>query len=99
MLSVLEAKLSKENIDLRLALLKSQFQTPFEDMKRIDIENSYHAWLGWQAYLKGPPLRPTKDPFGRLASLLKFLKGSFPTLTRRISWNILKLQTNARFYC
>lgn len=60
--------------NMRLAVLLSEFEAPFAELKREDIEGARQALDGWKAFVRGPPKRPTTDRYGRVDQVLSGLE-------------------------
>jgi hypothetical protein len=67
---------SGERNSLELTCLFSEFEIPFQEFKRLNLEASYHALKSWEAFLIGPPKKPTYDPLRNMDDVLRFLKST-----------------------
>jgi hypothetical protein len=73
MLKVIETA-SLYSGNMRLTVLMSEFEAPFSELKREDIEGARQALDGWKAFIRGPPKRPTLDRHGRVDQVLAGLE-------------------------
>lgn len=73
-LQIIEGKASVDSAELSISLLLSQFEIPFEEMKQIDLEYSYHIWSSWLTFLKGPKIKPTPNRANLLETTLSVLE-------------------------
>jgi hypothetical protein len=73
MLKVIETA-SLYSGNMRLTVLVSEFEVPFSELKREDIEGARQALDGWKAFIRGPPKRPTLDRYGRVDQVLAGLE-------------------------
>jgi hypothetical protein len=81
MLRIIEKKkYSSDDNEFRLLVIFSEFETPFQEFKMLNLEAAYQALASWISFLKGPPKKPTRDPSGLLPQALTYLKG-LPTPT------------------
>lgn len=65
-----------EAAEMRMYMLFSEFDPPFQLLKSLDIEKARHSLLCWQVLLRGPAKKPTKarGPKGIMNTTLKFLE-------------------------
>jgi hypothetical protein len=63
--------------DVLLTILFSEFESPFAEMKRLNIETAYQCLSSWKAFLDGPPKKPTINRRGRLHYAKTFLEGQW----------------------
>lgn len=77
MQKIIEKKISQSDAQLRLSLLFSEFEVPFEYMKSLNIETAYVNLISWIEFLKGPPKRPTSNRSGGLELAISFLNCQF----------------------
>lgn len=65
-----------EAAEMRMFMLFSEFESPFQILKSLDIEQARHSLLCWQVLLRGPVKRPTRarGPPGILKTALAFLE-------------------------
>jgi hypothetical protein len=74
LLKIIEGKSDTESAELEILLLLSQFEIPFAEMKKIDIEYSFHVWSSWILFLKGPKIKPTHDRENLLRTAVNLLE-------------------------
>ena len=65
---------SADRNSLELTCLFSEFEVPFQEFKNFNLEASYHALKSWEAFLIGPPKKPTSDPLKNMPVVLNFLR-------------------------
>jgi len=70
---------TSEVAEMRMYMLFSEFEAPFQLLKVLNIEKARHALLSWRVLLTGPAKRPTKakGPPGILKDALGFLDGQW----------------------
>jgi hypothetical protein len=73
-LQIIEGKAAADSAELNISLLLSQFEIPFEEMKQIDLEYTYHIWSSWLTFLKGPKIKPTLNRANLLITTLSVLE-------------------------
>lgn len=70
---------TSEAAEMRMCMLFSEFESPFQVLKSLNIEQARHSLLCWQVFLRGPAKKPTKPrgPPGILQTALTFLEGQW----------------------
>lgn len=68
---------SADRNSLELTCLFSEFEVPFQEFKSFNLEASYHALKSWEAFLIGPPKKPTCDPLKNMPVVLNFLRSQW----------------------
>lgn len=65
--------------EMRMFMLFSEFESPFQRLKELDIEQARHSLLSWRVLLSGPAKKPTKErgPAGIMKTALVFLDGQW----------------------
>jgi len=82
MLRLIEKKKSpyssaNEDLEYKMLVIFSEFETPFQEFKKRNLEGSYHALQSWISFIKGPSRKPTKDNSGLLNQTISFLKAQW----------------------
>jgi hypothetical protein len=70
---------TSEVAEMRMFMLFSEFDSPFQLLKSLDVEQARHSLLRWQVFLRGPDKRPTKPrgPRGIMTTAVDFLEGQW----------------------
>lgn len=70
---------TSEAAEMRMFMLFSEFESPFQVLKSLNIEQARHSLLRWQVFLRGPAKKPTKPrgPPGILNTALTFFEGQW----------------------
>lgn len=76
-MKIVESFGSYENAENTMTLLFSEFDIPFQELKRLNIDLAYQSWSSWISFLRGPKLRPTKENKGRLQLAIKYLEAQW----------------------
>ncbi len=64
-----------QDMDLKLAIIFSEFESPFLQLKTIDTDFANATILSYKNFLEGPSKKPTEDPHDRLPTILARLDG------------------------
>lgn len=77
MLKLIEKRRSgSDDNEYRLLVIFSEFETPFQEFKALNLEAAYQALASWISFLKGPPKKPTRDSSGLLLQAIAYLRGN-----------------------
>jgi len=66
-----------DDLEYRLLIIFSEFESPFQDYKAKNLEAAYQSLTSWIIFLKGPPKKPTRDHSGALNQIIVYLKSQW----------------------
>jgi hypothetical protein len=64
---------SRREDDVNLTILFTEFCAPFNELKKISVEEAYQSLSSWKLFLSGPSKKPNRNKSGLLQHTLDFL--------------------------
>lgn len=85
---------SRQRAEMQISVLFTEFDAPFAELKRLDLESAYHAHRRWVVFLRGPARRPTANPMGILDFAIRLLDSHWSESNQE---DLLKIRTRHEF--